>query len=143
MKKKNIQPYLYTMSREEAYKHKTLSKDQKFDRDIARGHLTQAVSALAFCVSRNDLMAKTRRTARIAFARQAAMYLTHIAYGLSLSRVGRIFGRDRSTASHACHRMEDLRDDPVLDARFEDLEAYLRSAPDILKCEESNLVRLP
>ena len=38
--------------------------------------------------------------------------------------------RDRTTASHACHRIEDLRDDAEFDAQISTMEACLRQAPE-------------
>lgn len=90
--------------------------------------IAQAVVAHAYGVPMDELCAGTRRDAETAFARQVAMYLTHITYGLTLDEVANAFGRDRSTASHACHRIEDLRDDPRLDERLTRLEGLLREA---------------
>ena len=39
--------------------------------------------------------------------------------------VGRFFGRDRTTVSHACAVIEDLRDDPEFDAEVSRLERRL------------------
>ena len=39
------------------------------------------------------------------------MYLAHVTCGLSLTEVGEVFARDRTTVAHACGRVEDLRDD--------------------------------
>ena len=69
----------------------------------------------AFRVSLYDLRAASRGTARTAFARQVAMYLAHVELGLNLSMVATQFGRDRTTVSHACRRVEDRRDDPAVD----------------------------
>lgn len=55
------------------------------------------------------------RAASVALARQIAMYLAHVAFGLSLSEVGRLFARDRTTVAHGCSVVEALRDDPELD----------------------------
>ncbi|GGA76181.1 hypothetical protein GCM10011385_32740 [Nitratireductor aestuarii] len=35
--------------------------------------------------------------------------------GLSMAEVGRGFGRDRTTVMHACHLIEDMRDDAEFD----------------------------
>ena len=43
------------------------------------------------------------------------MYVTHVNMGLSMAEVGRGFGRDRTTVMHACHLVEDLRDDAEFD----------------------------
>lgn len=93
--------------------------------------LEMAVAA-AFAVSPAELRAPTRRSAPSALARQTAMYLAHVAYGLSLTEVGQIFGRDRSTAAHACRRTETRRDDPHMDILLAGLEhtcGALTSAP--------------
>jgi chromosomal replication initiation ATPase DnaA len=47
--------------------------------------------------------------------RQIAMYVCHVALGISMSDIGEALGRDRSTVSHACHVVEDRRDDLAFD----------------------------
>ena len=74
-----------------------------------------------------ELHAATRRSHYIAFARQSAMYLAHVAFEVSLSDIGRAFGRDRTTAAHACHLVEDRRDDPAIDAVLASLENACRT----------------
>ena len=54
------------------------------------------------------------------------MYLSHVACGQSLTDVGRIFARDRTTVAHACARIEDLRDDRRFDRVLDLLEAIVR-----------------
>jgi chromosomal replication initiation ATPase DnaA len=102
-------------------------RDKQADR--ARAQLALQTVAYAFGVPASEIDAPTRGVARAALARQAAIYLTHIAFELSLSRTAAAFGRDRSTAAHACHRIEDRRDDAAFDARLDELEACLRAAP--------------
>ncbi|MEN9873263.1 MAG: hypothetical protein RL186_160 [Pseudomonadota bacterium] len=89
-----------------------------------------ACDAAAFALGCTpDLMGQTRGNAATAFARQVAMYLTHVAFGMSLQRVATAFNRDRSTVAHACHAIEDRRDDPAMDDLLDRLEASLRAAP--------------
>ncbi|MEJ0023711.1 MAG: helix-turn-helix domain-containing protein [Alphaproteobacteria bacterium] len=64
-----------------------------------------------------------------ATARQAAMYLTDVAFEMSLARVAIAFGRDRSTVAHACHVMEERRDDAEMDAWLDAMESALKGAP--------------
>ncbi|MAL09678.1 MAG: chromosomal replication initiator DnaA [Maricaulis sp.] len=97
--------------------------------DAARARLTREAVAYAFGIEPEDIDQPTRGASHIALARQVAMYLAHISFELSLSRVALAFRRDRTTASHACHVVEDRRDDPDFDARLDRLEAFLRSAP--------------
>ena len=48
--------------------------------------LMEEAIAAAFAVPVDELRAPSRRTAAVAFARQSAMYLAHVAIGLSLAR---------------------------------------------------------
>lgn len=82
----------------------------------------EATVAAAFSVPVRKMRAARRCGAQIAFARQSAMYLAHVVGGLSYTEVGRAFGRDRTTAAHACRVIEERRDDPALDAAFRALE---------------------
>lgn len=64
----------------------------------------------------------------VARARQLAMYLSHVILGHSLTTVGAAFGRDRTTVSHACGLIEDMRDDPHFDAEVTALELSLQES---------------
>ena len=86
-----------------------------------RRAIDPAVAAV-FEVDLHDLGATTRGSPRAAFARQVAMYLAHVVCGLSMTEVGTLFARDRTTVAHACEVVEDRRDDPELDGRLEHLE---------------------
>jgi hypothetical protein len=85
---------------------------------------------VAFCVARDFglepavLFAPTRGAPGAAFARQVAMYLAHTGFALSFEAISRAFGRDRTTVSHACHVVEDGRDDCSLDWRLAALELF-------------------
>jgi chromosomal replication initiation ATPase DnaA len=96
--------------------------------DALRGasKIVTAAVAAAFGIRIGELRAPKRRCASAAFARQAAMYLAHVAFGLSYTEVGRAFDRDRTTAAHACRLVEDRRTDPEIDARLASLEHLLR-----------------
>ena len=50
------------------------------------------------------------------------MYLGHVACRLRLTAVGRVFERERSTAAHACKRVEDRREDKDFDAALQMME---------------------
>jgi len=88
---------------------------------------------VAFCVARDfalefmDLYAPTRGAPRTAFARQVAMYLANTSFELGFETISRVFGRDRTTVSHACRVVEDGRDDIWLDCRLEALDLFCRS----------------
>lgn len=59
--------------------------------------------------------------------RQIAMYVCHVVLRLSLSDIGAAFGRDRTTAGHACNRVEDRRDDAAFDAFVSAIERVVIS----------------
>ena len=87
-----------------------------------RCEVLEALVASAFAMSLAELRAKSRRGAAVAFARQTAMYLAHVALGLSFSEIGRAFGRDRTTVAHACRVVEERRDDSRIDTLLSRLE---------------------
>ena len=65
---------------------------------------------------------KARVDALDTLPEEAAMYLAHVAYGLTLTQVGTLFGRDRTTVAYAFRIVEDLRDDYVFDIFLDHLE---------------------
>jgi hypothetical protein len=83
------------------------------------------VSALSCGVDERELRAGLRK-ANVAFARQLAMYLCHVAANMSLREISDLFGRDRTTVSHACHAIEDRRDCRTFDRQIEFLEIEFR-----------------
>lgn len=88
---------------------------------------SEASAAAWRAVPPRTLRHASRCVAPVASARQAAIYFAHVVFAANLTRAGRIFGRDRTTARHACSRMEDWRDDPRIDRAFDALEPALRS----------------
>jgi len=112
-----------------------LAKGPRARLGVRRSQLRQVIDpavAAVFEVDLRDLRAATRGSTRTAFARQVAMYLAHVVCGLSLTEVGTLFARDRTTAAHACSVVEDRRDDPDLDGRLEHLERAVASLIDAL-----------
>ncbi len=95
-------------------------------RDRNRAELSSIVAA-AFDVAASEMRSPTRGRAKVALARQAALYLAHVVLGLTLSDAGRLYGRDRTTAAHACRLIEDRRDEPGFDALLALLEDMVRA----------------
>ncbi|MBN9450771.1 MAG: chromosomal replication initiator DnaA [Bosea sp.] len=91
----------------------------------AGARLAEAAIVAAIRIPLAGLRAASRGRKSIALARQTAMYLAHVAFGLSLTRVGICFGRDRTTVRYACALIEDRRDDPALEFGLAALEAAL------------------
>jgi len=112
------------------YRKKAAKRDIRRIREFERQAqvvIAQEIVARAFQISIVEIRAPTRRRAPVALARQIAMYLMHVVFGMSLSAVGRHFGRDRTTASHACRQIEDRRDEPNFDMLVDRLEFAVRS----------------
>ena len=87
--------------------------------------LSEAVAAAWFRVPLEKLRADSRSVRPVARARQAGMYLAHVVFSANLTRAGRVFGRDRTTARYACAVVEEWRDHQSLDAALERLEPSL------------------
>lgn len=98
-------------------------------RDAAAARLAAGVASYALSVELEEITGDARGSADAAFARQVTMYLCHVAFELSLGRVAAACGRDRSTVAHACHLIEDRRDDPGFDDWINAMEMMLRDAP--------------
>ena len=85
----------------------------------------QSAVARIFGVTSISLRSAKRCSSRIAFARQTAMYLANVVFGLGYAQVGAAFGRDRTTVRHACARIEDARDSAIFDKSLAVLETAL------------------
>jgi chromosomal replication initiation ATPase DnaA len=88
--------------------------------------LTENIAQAAFPVHPDAMVIPTRGRKRVGIVRRIAMYLCHVALGFSLTVVGRIFGRDRTTAAHACRSIEDARDNRTFDYTMDALETATR-----------------
>lgn len=93
--------------------------------DLNAARLTAGVVAYAFDLDGRGIFAASRGSPDLARARQVAMYVAHVSFGMSLARVATAFGRDRSTVAHACHVVEDWREDVGFDTWLERLEMSL------------------
>lgn len=102
--------------------------DQRAE-DEAAARLAAGVVSYALNVPEAVILKKKRGAAAEAFARQVAMYLCYVGFELSLQRVAYAFGRDRSTVAHACHMIEDKREDDRFEFWISGLELMLRRAP--------------
>ncbi len=85
--------------------------------------VVEATVAASFRMPRTLFHAPNRCPAPVAFARQIAMYVAHVWLGLTLTDVGRHFGRDRTTVAHACRVVEDRREDPRIDRMLSSIES--------------------
>lgn len=98
---------------------------------------SREITAHSFDITPARILSKNRGKAHVSLARQVAMYLTHVVCGITLQDIAVLFRRDRSTASYACKRVEDMRDDQYFDAQLEQLEKRL-----ILRMEKIRTTQL-
>ncbi len=87
--------------------------------------IEMAVSQV-FGIAQTELSLETRGCAHAARARQVAMYLAHVACGLTMTDAGRLFSRDRTTVSHACGVIEDRRDNVNFNHALDLLERVVK-----------------
>lgn len=104
----------------------------KVEHDLQRAQLVVAAVGLEFGTPYMEVKSKSKGRTDICFARQVAMYLMNVAYGVSLTRIGKTFNRDRSTAGHACNVIEDCREDPLVDEKILRLETFLKMSEQIV-----------
>ncbi len=111
---------------------------------IYSSHIRSLVESCAlsiFGLSR-QLFRSRNRAAPVATARQTAIYLAHVAFGLTFTEIGHLFARDRSTVAHACNVIEELRDDPTIDQALTIIETVLaRQRPAIHQSDKQKRIR--
>lgn len=97
--------------------------------DRVRARLALALGAYTAGVSLSSLSGRRPLDRTVVHVRQVAMYLCHVGFGMSLTRIARVFRKDRSTISFALHAMEDRRDEPEFDSMCDALEEVARVLP--------------
>ncbi len=101
------------------------------------GQVLGAMVAAAFGLGVDAVRSDRRGCAEASFARQVAMYLTHTRLGYPYAATGRLFGRDRTTARHACRQVEDRREDPRVNSLLDCLERALDLSVDLARFRKS------
>ncbi len=86
------------------------------------------IAAAFFSICGKELRHPGRSRTEVARVRQIAMYVAHVTLGMTMTDVGRGFGRDRTTVMHACHLIEDMRDDEDFDRIVQRFEKIARVA---------------
>ena len=88
----------------------------RFERNVELCECMIDIAAALYNVSGRDLRHPGRSSHSVARVRQIAMYVAHVALGLSMNEVGRGFGRDRTTVElvERAHLVEQCDDDRQL-----------------------------
>lgn len=92
------------------------------------GELVLAIVSKDLNVSISDMKCASRGKANICVARQVAMYLLHTSMSCSYCEVAKFLARDRTTVSHGCRLIEDLRDDECFDKTISHMENFTLAA---------------
>lgn len=95
--------------------HMAVSGSQRDECVLELCECMMDITAALFNVSSKELRRPGRTSQEVARVRQIAMYVTHVILRVSMRDVGRGFGRDRTTVVHACHLIEDMREDADFD----------------------------
>lgn len=86
------------------------------------------ILAALFNVSGRQLRSPKRDSKEIARVRQIGMYIARVTLCLNIRLIADGFARDKSTVTHACHVIEDLRDDDEFDAIITRVEVVVSAA---------------
>ena len=110
-----------------------LSESDVCEPRLLNAKVVESMVASAFAVDAGAIRSGQRGRAPTAFARQVAIYLAHTRLGLSYTAAGHHFGRDRTTAAHACRTVESRRENSQVDRIIDLLERAIDiwSAPQI------------
>jgi chromosomal replication initiation ATPase DnaA len=77
-----------------------------------------------------EVLLDRSRPSDVAHARQIAIYLVHTCLHRTILDAAKIFGRDRTTGSYACARVEERREDPAFDRAIDRLEQMIAGLPE-------------
>ncbi len=77
--------------------------------------IVSRITAETISLLSDRVIVRNERRRPSCHVRQISMYVCHVALQMSFSDIGAAFGRDRTTVGHACHVVEDRRDDPAFD----------------------------
>lgn len=83
------------------------------DRTVCR--VVRQMVAELIMLSGDRVLARRDRRRMACHVRQISMYVCHVALSMPQHDIAIAFGRDRTTVGHACHVVEDRRDDPFFD----------------------------
>jgi chromosomal replication initiation ATPase DnaA len=87
--------------------------------------LVNVVVASHYKVPATALLLRFARVQGATEARQVAMYLANTLFTISQQEIAQFFNRDRTTVCHACHLVEDKRDEDEFDKTICYLELAL------------------
>ncbi len=105
-----------------------MKRADRLKQDRINVEIAVAMTAGALDTTPEEVVGDGRSTKAV-LARQVAMYIAAVGFGMSYSRVGAALGRDRSTVAHAIRIVEQRREDPDFDRWLDALEMAAAAAP--------------
>ncbi len=105
---------------------KTYDQMQVLWRDACAA-VVRDIVADAFDIAPEKILSKERGREYVARARLVAMYMLHTTCRISQKQTGPAFGRSRNAVSHACTRVEDLRDDEYADIMLDQMARHIKA----------------
>jgi len=105
-------------------------RDYSNDKSLA--HVIVAITALSFKFEHIDAFDRKLTDHQTVLLRQLAMYLLNTSYNFNKTRIGRVFGKDRTTVAYACQQIEDRRDNETFDDKLIRIEQSLDAMSELL-----------
>ncbi|WP_306250752.1 helix-turn-helix domain-containing protein [Parvularcula sp. IMCC14364] len=105
---------------------KTYDQMQILWRDACAA-VVRDIVADAFDIAPEMIHSKARGREYVARARMVAMYMLHTTCRISQKQTGQAFERSRNAVSHACARVEDLRDDEYADIMLDLMARHIKA----------------
>ena len=97
--------------------------------DRAKAAFVAHLVSMVTGVAAQSILAGPRGPGPVADARAMAIYLVHVGFALPQGRVAAAFQRDRTTVSHACTKVEKMRERAEIDRVLSGMETCVQHAP--------------
>lgn len=87
--------------------------------------IANELAGLAYGIERGSFAERIRSERRLTEARQLAMYLANVSFGLRFEVIAQAMERDRATVRYGIEKVEDRRENPQFDMLLVALETLI------------------
>ena len=101
--------------------------ERTISKQLAARFVNQMIAA-AYEISGERLLIRDRGVVKVNRPRQISMYLMNTVLSFKFTEIAEFYDKDRTTVSHACGVIEELRDNPRFDRRMCEFENTINSA---------------
>ena len=105
------------------------AREARAARDRAKAAFVTHLVSMVTGVPAHAVLGDGRGVGPVVEARAMAIYLLHVGFAMPHARVAAAFQRDRTTVSHACRKVERMRERAAVDGMLSGLEACVNAAP--------------